>query len=155
MKIKLLLLLPLLAIAGCLATPYAKVSAMNPNGYSEVMLDSTRAAITFTSFRADRDEAVIKGALLRAAELAKENGFDTFAIISDSNTEQTSSIQTGGTYQATRVGNQTFGSFSPGMPLVLVRAQQRITVQFFQKRNAPPGAFDVEDVIKRNRPSFQ
>lgn len=35
----------------------------DPNGYSEVFMDSTRAVITFTSTRQDRAGAVIRGAL--------------------------------------------------------------------------------------------
>jgi hypothetical protein len=143
-----------IGLAGC-ATPYSKSTAFSPNGFSDVMLDTSRAVITFKSARADRSEMVIKGAMLRAAELSKENGFDGFLVISDSSNQQTSSFQSGGFYQGTRVGNQTFGSFTAGVPIVINMVEQRLTVQFFKKDNLPAGGYLADDVIKRNRPSFK
>ena len=144
----------LIGLTGC-ATLYSKSTAFSPNGFSEVMLDASRAVITFKSARADRTEMVIKGAMLRAAELSKENGFDGFFVISDSSNEQTSSFQSGGSYQGTKVGNQTFGSYTAGIPIIISMAEQRLTVQFFKKENLPSGGYMADDVIKRNRPSFK
>lgn len=59
-----------IGLTGC-ATPYSKSTAFSPNGFSDVMLDTSRAVITFKSARADRAEMVIKGAMFRAAELSK------------------------------------------------------------------------------------
>lgn len=143
-----------IGLTGC-ATPYSKSTAFSPNGFSDVMLDASRAIITFKSARADRSEMVIKGAMLRAAELSKENGFDGFLVTSDSSNQQTSSFQSGGSYQGTRVGNQTFGSFTAGVPIVINMVEQRLTVQFFKKDNLPAGGYLADDVIKRNRPSFK
>ena len=143
-----------LTIAGC-STPYKASSVWDPNGYSEVFLDKSRVVITFTSTRQDRGEAVIRGAMLRAAELAKERGFDTFLVVSDSGNESTSAFTTGGSYSGTTIGSQTFGTFTPGIPIIINRAQQRLTVQFFNRADQVAGAFSAEDVIRENKQRFK
>ncbi len=154
MSKKLLILLAALMIVGC-STPYKASSVWDPNGYSEVFLDKSRVVITFTSTRQDRSEAVIRGAMLRAAELAKERGFDTFLVVSDSGNESTSAFSTGGSYSGTTIGSQTFGTFTPGIPIIINRAQQRLTVQFFYRIDQVAGAFNAEDVIRENSQRFK
>jgi hypothetical protein len=41
------------------------------------------------------------------------------------------------------------------MSIFIEVAKQVIAVQFFKRAEAPPGAFDADDVIKRNLPFFQ
>lgn len=141
-------------LAAC-GTPYQKASVWSPLGYSEVMLDSRRAQISFSSTRGDKDEAVVRGALLRAAELAKDNGYDGFVVTSDAKGGSTTSMQTPGTFYGQTIGGQTFGTVYGGIPIIIQKAQQVISVHFYHRHEAPPSAFDADDVIKRNRPFFQ
>lgn len=144
----------LASVVAC-TTPYKRYSVWDEVGYSDVMLDSTRAQVAFVSNADDKDEAVVRGAMLRAAELAKEHGFDAFVVTADSRGGSTSAFQTPGTFYGQTIGGQTFGSFVGGMSIFIEDAKQVIAVQFFKRAEAPPSAFDADDVIKRNRPFFQ
>jgi len=148
-------LVAVIALTGC-GTPYKAATMWDPrNGYSEVFLDNTRAVVSFSSTRQDRGEAVVRGVMLRAAELAKERGFDGFLIISDSGNESTTGFSTGGTYSATTIGGQTFGTMTPGIPIIISQAQHRITVQFISGADRITGAFKADDVIRENKRKFQ
>jgi hypothetical protein len=144
-----------LLLAGC-GTPYKPASVWDPrNGYTEVFLDNTRVVITFSSTRQDRGEAVIRGAMLRAAELAKERGFDAFVVLSDTGNESTTGFTTGGTYTATTIGGQTFGTVTPGIPIIISQAQHRITVQFINGYSSGSSAFKADEVILENKKRFK
>jgi hypothetical protein len=144
----------ILVLAGC-TTPYKQSSIWDPNGYSEVFLDNSRAVITYTSTRGDRSEAVVRGVMLRAAELAKSRNFDGFVVLSDGGSESTSSFSTGGTYNATTIGGQTFGSITPGVPIIIARAQYRITVQFISGSKSVPNSLNADQVIAENAKLFK
>jgi hypothetical protein len=143
-----------LFIVGC-STPYKQRTGWDPrNGYSEVFLDSARAVVSFSSTRQDRGEAVVRGVMLRAAELAKERGFNGFVLLSDRGNESSSGFSTGGTYTGTTIGGQTFGTFTPGIPIIISQAQHSITVQFVPDAQKIPGAFLADDVIRENKKYF-
>ena len=151
---KSLITLLFTVLAGCaMTTQYQPFSAMSSMGYTEVQLDSTRYIITFTSPRPDKQTAVIQGALKRAAEITIQNGFDFFVILSDSANESSSSFTAGGAYTATRVGNQTFGTFSGGIPIVVQKSQQQITIQMV-KGMSIPNALNARETLLINSKAF-
>lgn len=151
MKI-LSLLLTVLFLTGC-GTPYGKVSAFSSNGYSESILDDRRAIVTFVSYRHDRNSAVIDGALLRSAELAKERGFKGFRILKDSSGSETTAMSVGGTYSGFQAGGQSFGN-STAMPLILNKAQQSVSIYFVTKGEFTDGDFDSDKIIQNMRKKF-
>jgi hypothetical protein len=139
-------------LTGC-GTPYTKVSALSANGYSESILDDRRAIVNFVSYRGDRDSAVINGAMLRAAELAKEKRFFGFRVVKDSAGSESSAMSMGGSFNAYQVGNQTFGSMN-SMPLILSRSQYSINIYFLNKDEFMPGDFESQQLISNLKSKF-
>jgi hypothetical protein len=142
----------LFLLAGC-GTPYGKISAFSPNGYSESILDDRRAIVTFVSYRHDRNSSVIDGALLRSAELAKEKGFEGFRIIKDANGSETTAMNLGGTYSGYQVGGQSFGSVT-AMPFILSKSQQSLSIYFVTKNELIDGDFVASKIIENMRKKF-
>ncbi len=141
-------------LSGCLTTPYVKLSGVSANGYSDTILDSRRAIVNYVSYRGDRDIAVIDGALLRAAELTREQGFYGFRIISDGKGSETMSMSSGGTYSSYQAGGQTFGTYS-SYPIIMTRAVQSITIYFVKGEEFVGGDFKADEIIKNMRPKFK
>lgn len=134
-------------------TPYTKISAFSPNGYSESVLDDRRAIVNFVSYRGDRDSAVINGAMLRAAELAKEKGFLGFRVVKDFSGSESSAIAMAGNFNAYQVGNQTFGSMN-SMPIILSRSQYSINIYFLNKGEFIPDDFESQQLISNLKSKF-
>lgn len=132
-------------------TPYQRASAIDGSGYTDTILDQERAVIIYSSTRTDRSTAVVNGAMLRAAELAKERGFDGFVVLSDSLEERDSFLNLGSTSADPRGSG-----LSSGIPAFLSRADFRLSVRFVDlKKEKPANAFVVDQVIADFRAKFR
>ena len=96
---------------------------------------------------------LINGAMLRAAELAKEKGFFGFRVVKDSAGSESSAMSMGGSFNAYQVGNQTFGSMN-SMPLILSRSQYSISIYFLNKGEFMPGDFESQQLISNLKSKF-
>jgi hypothetical protein len=119
------------------------------------MLDSTRSIISFKSAKGDRQTAVLKGVMLRAAELSKEKGFDGFIIVSDQGNESTAGFTTAGTAITTQIGNQSFTNTVGAVPMIIEIKSHSITIRFVNKgEGINNGYYNADEVINLNRPFF-
>ena len=75
------LMVSLTACASGVATPYGPAGANNGYGYQESRIEDNRVRITYRGDGATPPEKVEDYALLRAAELAVEGGYDWFRVV--------------------------------------------------------------------------
>lgn len=102
-----LAVLSIAALAACataVGTAYAPADAKG-YGYSETRIEQDRYRITFAGDGATPPEVVEDYALLRAAELAVENGYDWFRIVGRALDEQ----EKGGVGIGAGVGTGSYG----------------------------------------------
>ena len=78
-KVLFLILLPLLALAGC-ATGYQKEGVFT-NGYSDYRLSPDTFVVTYRANEHTAPEKALHFALKRASELARKGGFSHFEIV--------------------------------------------------------------------------
>lgn len=82
-------ILPALLLSACASAPvYGPALSSTARGYSETQIEQDRYLVSFRS----RDRDVKEGrryALLRAAELTLESGYDTFELVSQSGNSET------------------------------------------------------------------
>ncbi|MEM9168928.1 MAG: hypothetical protein AAGC56_04690 [Pseudomonadota bacterium] len=94
-------------LSGCVSssgTPYAPADSQG-YGYSETQIEEDRFRITFRGDGGTPIDVVENYALLRAAELARENGYDWFRVVAGGTTgEERGGVGVGG-----GVGTGSFG----------------------------------------------
>lgn len=140
----------LMMLAAC-STPYQRASVIDGSGYTDTLLDQDRVVIIYSSTRMDRSTAVVNGAMLRAAELAKERGFDGFVVLSDSLEEHGSLLNLGSTSTEVRGSG-----LSGGFPALINRTDFRLSVRMVDlKKEKPANAFVVDQVLKDFRAKFK
>jgi hypothetical protein len=151
---RLFLLVLACLLSGCFATPYGRFSRVSANEYNDTILDSRRAIVNYVSYRGSRDISVIDGALLRAAELTKEQGFYGFRILSDGKGSETMSMGSGGIYSSYQAGGKTVGAYNSN-PIVITKAVKSITIYFVKSDEFIEGDFKAGETIKRMMPKFE
>lgn len=140
----------LMLLVAC-STPYQRASFIDGSGYTDTILDRDRVVIIYSSTRLDRATAVVNGAMLRAAELAKEGGFDGFVVLSDSLEEHGSILDLGSTSSEARGSG-----LSSGFPALINRTDFRLSVRFVDlKKEKPANAFVADQVISDFRHKFK
>lgn len=86
---KIFIILSISLLCGACATPYKAASKPTSNGYFDTLLQTGVYDITFNA----NGETAIKRAqdfaLLRAAEVCLENGYQSFSVINSSNNSKT------------------------------------------------------------------
>lgn len=154
-----LLLTTIAACATAVGTPYAPTDAKG-FGYSETRIEADRYRITFAGDGATPMEAVEDYAMLRAAELAVENGYDWFRVVGRSLDEQ----EKGGVGIGAGLGTGSYGrrsgvSVGVGGDLGAVGARKFYTARLevlFGKDETPAAAdggeiYDARSVIETIR----
>ena len=82
-------ILPALLLTACASAPdYAPASSARSAGYSETQIEQDRYLVSYRSKDRDTSEAR-RNALLRAAELTLQNGYDTFELVSQEANSET------------------------------------------------------------------
>lgn len=83
------LILPALLLSACVSPPdYAPARSAKSAGYSETQIEQDRYLVSYRSKNRDIAEAR-RNALLRAAELTLQNGYDTFELVSQETISET------------------------------------------------------------------
>ena len=161
-----------LTLSGCSSlpntapTPYKAATAPNEYGFSSVQLAENQYRVMFKATEATDAAAVQEYTLLRAAEIAKANGYSWFNIIktdverkatlgkrpvkAEANNRATSQVLAD--QQCTMSGcsqvGQTFPASGNGMTIetkVMKDVYYSIVVQMTQQRQA--SAFSVNDIL--------
>lgn len=100
-----------LALAACASTPtYAPAAAPGRPGYSETQLEANRYFVTYRAERTADQSLLYDYALLRAADIALENGRDWFWV--DRRSFDGQSSGSSGPRVGIGVGGATFGGRS-------------------------------------------
>ncbi len=150
MKLKyfLLIVVALTALWGC-ATSYK--SKGFTGGFSELQLAPDVFRVTFNGNAYTSGERAQDFAMLRAAELALQNGFGYFAIVDAHNTVRTESFTTPGQATSTGTlsvyGNQAYYSgqstYTPGQTTTFFKPKTGMVVQCFRTKPDGINAFDA------------
>jgi hypothetical protein len=147
-KIPLVFLVVVL-LAGC-ATPYGKYDSFIGAGYTDLILDSRRAVITYraSSDYEDGPDAVMRGAMLRAAELTLDKGFFAFDVSSDGGNTSESMVMMNSTYMA---GGQAFSTpmlFSTG------ESTYRVSITMLSRDEMSSSSYDAAEIIENLKQHF-
>lgn len=140
----ILVLVTAIFLSGC-ATPYKAVGLMD--GYREIQLATDVYRITFGGNGYTSPERTQDFAMLRASELALQQGFTHFAIIDERNSQTAHSFTTPGqattTGSAYRYGNQTtysgYTTYTSAQTHTFYKPKTGLLVQFFKTK--PEGIF--------------
>lgn len=155
MKTKFLLLLlavPLI-VTGC-ATPYQ--SNGFAGGYSETQLAPDVFRIHFRGNGYTSGERAQDFAMLRAADLCVQNGFDCFALLDERDSTSTSAISTPG-YSYTTGSVYSYGNsatysghtvYSPGQTILVNRPRADLLIRCFHAKPEGVYAFDASFLQK-------
>lgn len=101
-------LLALVLLAACAtAQPYAQSTQSDGTGWSQTAIETDRYRVRYVGARGDSAERVQDYALLRAAELTLEQGYDWFEVTSRTAESQ---AHAGAPRFSLGVGGATFGS---------------------------------------------
>jgi hypothetical protein len=136
-------------LAGC-ATPYGKYDSFIGAGYADLILDSRRAVITYraSSDYDDGPDAVMRGAMLRAAELTLDRGFAAFDVSSDGGNTSESMMMMNNTYIA---GGQAFSSpmiFSTG------ESTYRVSITMLNRDEMSSSSYDASEIMENMKAYF-
>ena len=113
MKFKTLALASAAAIlAACAtATPYQPAAKPGGSGYSQTKIQSDRFTVSFSGNSLTDRETVENYLLFRAAELAVDNGYESFALVDKDTEKNTRIVSTGAGFNR---GFASYDLFYPG-----------------------------------------
>jgi hypothetical protein len=146
-------------LAGC-ATPYAHKGF--PGGYSDTALAPDVYKVSFGGNGFTTQERSTDFAVLRAAELTLSHGYRYFGIINQSESGQSSVINTPGyaitNANAYAVGNMAFGhsytTFVPGMSIPIFKPESGLMIHCFNERPAGGFALDAQFISHSIRTKY-
>lgn len=144
--ILLILVLPLLLLAGCASTPYQEYGNKIFGGYFSKKISANAYSVTFQGNENSNSKQVHDFALLRSAELTIECGYKYFVVIKDENQPLGESDRTHSTYsfqvQESRVtptsittpnATQTTVKITGGRT-TLIKPRYTLTIQMYGDR---------------------
>ena len=120
--VKLLASLTLVLLLWGCATPYGEYNYWTGGGFDEVQIDNNSWRVSFKGSDNDDKDRIANLCLLRCSEIALQNGFTYFAIVSQENTKETGAFTTPTVSTTNIIGNiavtntyggQTFFSSAP------------------------------------------
>ena len=144
-----------LVMAGC-ATKYGEMGLTGGVAAEPIMPNVYRIKARGNGYT---DRAKVQDfTLLKAAETTVENGGTHFLIGGASDASRTSAFTTPGTVQLNRVGNTTFGTYTPGDTDIIVKPGQDtiITIVKVPAGTTPPaGALEARPIIETIGPRLK
>jgi len=154
-----------ITFSGC-ASPYGPLGPMG--GYTDTKIQEGLYKIEFKGNGYTSDSKASEFVLLRAAELALQNGYKFFVIIDERNSAKISAFSTPGTSQtignAQVIGGPTYytGTYSgttyynPGQTYIITRPIDGITIQCFVGRpiNINALVYDAQQVARNIRSKY-
>lgn len=144
------------ACATAIGTSYAPADEKG-YGYTEQRVEADRFRITFRGDGATPPEAVEDYALLRAAELAVENGFDWFRVIARTmDAQDKGGVGIGAGVGSGSVGRRSAVGVGVGGNLGTIGARRFYTarIEVLMGKGEPPegdGVYDARSVIETIR----
>lgn len=157
---RLLLVLPVVALVACAASPTPYQAQDDRYGYSEQQLEDDRYRVSFTGNSATSREAVQNYMLFRAAEVTLESGNDYFTVVD----QQVEGTSTGTASPRVGVGVGSGGSSNIGVGIstflggggnaARYTAYADILVREGEKPAGDPDSYDARDLIERLRPTL-
>ena len=166
-------LLTMLTVLTACATPYAPVGIWG-DGFSETQLDVNVFIVRFLGNEFTSMERAVDFTLLRSAELARENGYQYFAVIDDETSMSTSTYTTPTTTttnargtvagttttvgsvtstHGTVVGTATSTTYG-GQTYTLESPRTVNTIVFFEQRPQEGFAFDAGFLVSSLREKY-
>lgn len=162
---RILSLLLALTLTAC-ATPYQPEGFSG--GYSETQLDTDKFKVNFRGNAIIQSDVVNDYALLRASELALNNGFNYFEILSSKDSVKVDYITTPvsahttstynthgtlnsygnyGTYSGYTTGN-SYTTFSGGNTTAFRKPHSNMLIQCYKEKDSNKALFDANFLIK-------
>jgi len=138
-------------LAAC-STPYQPAGFKG--GYSDTQLSDDQFVVSFRGNGYTSEDKVRNSLLYRCAQLAKEQGYDYFAILGGQMSTSTSTYQTAGTYSGTTqvYGNTAYsqGTYTPGatIPINRHRGEARIKLYKEGSQHSGDSVFSAEKLMK-------
>ena len=131
-----------LALAGC-ATSYSAPGLRGGVSAVPVTSDIYRVSAHGNGFTSPAQ--IQDYVLLKAAETARDNGAQYFAIVTSTDVSQSSTFTTPGTMQTSIVGNTAYTTYSPGITTPIFKPGQDVLIKILKEPT--PSSFKASEII--------